>query len=66
MQEERKLLRPRDGAMIGGVCAAFARYFGIDATLVRILWVLLVLAVGTGLLAYVVCWILIPLEDTRA
>ena len=63
MDEGKKLLRPRDGRMAGGVCAAFARYFGIDATLIRLVWVLLVLLAGTGILAYVICWIVIPEED---
>lgn len=62
MNAEKRLLRPKDGAVIGGVCAAFARYFGIDATIVRLLWVLAVCLGGTGLLAYVVCWIVIPRE----
>lgn len=63
MDEGKKLLRPRDGRMVGGVCAAIARYFGIDATLVRVAWVLLVLLGGTGILAYAICWIVIPEED---
>jgi phage shock protein C len=64
METEKKLLRPRDGIMIGGVCAAFARFFGVDVTLVRIGWVVLVLLLGTGILAYLICWVVIPQEDT--
>ena len=64
MSTEKKLLRPRDGAMIGGVCAAFARYFGLDVTVVRLLAVLLLLlGVGSPILVYLVCWIVIPQED---
>jgi len=48
---------------IAGVCAAFAESFGLDATLVRIIWVCCVLFAGTGLLAYIVCWLVIPKED---
>ena len=62
MDDQRKLLRPRDGAMIGGVCAAFARFFGVDVTLIRVLWVLAVCLAGTGLLAYLICWVVIPRE----
>ena len=58
-----KLVRPKDGAMIGGVCAGVARYFGLDATLIRVIWVLVVCIGGVGLLAYVICWIVIPLES---
>jgi len=48
---------------IAGVCAAFANFFDLDATLIRIVWLLVVLLGGTGLLAYLVCWILIPNEE---
>ncbi len=48
--------------MLGGVCASFARYFGVDATLIRVLWAMALPVFGTGLLAYIICWILIPEE----
>jgi phage shock protein PspC (stress-responsive transcriptional regulator) len=38
----------------------------MDVTLVRVLWLITVLCVGTGVLAYIVCWIVMPLEDTQA
>ena len=63
MEVEKKLVRPKDGAMIGGVCAGVARYFGLDATLIRVIWVLVVCIGGVGLLAYVICWIVIPGES---
>lgn len=63
MEEEKKLIRPKDGAMIGGVCAGVGRYFGLDATLIRVAWVLMVCLGGAGLLAYVICWIVIPRES---
>jgi len=50
---------------IAGVCGGFANYFGMDVTLVRVLWLLTVLCVGTGILAYIVCWIIMPVEDTQ-
>lgn len=62
MNNEKKLLRPKDGAVLGGVCAAFARFFGIDVTVVRLVWVLAVCLAGTGLIAYLICWIVIPKE----
>jgi phage shock protein C len=45
---------------IGGVCAAFARYLDLNITIVRILWLAAVFFAGTGLLAYIVCWIVLP------
>lgn len=62
MSEAKKLLRPRDGRMIGGVCAAFARHFGVDVSLIRIAWALLAVAFGTGVIAYLICWLVIPEE----
>jgi phage shock protein C len=45
---------------IAGVCGGVAEYLGIDATIVRIIWLVLVLFYGVGLLAYIICWILFP------
>lgn len=64
MDSEKKLLRPRDGAMIGGVCAGVARWLGLDATLVRLAWVIMVVLFGTGILVYFICWVVIPQEDS--
>jgi phage shock protein PspC (stress-responsive transcriptional regulator) len=48
--------------MIGGVCGGLGDYFDIDPTLVRILAVSAVLFAGTGVLAYIIGWIIIPQE----
>lgn len=56
----KKLYRSRSDAMIGGVCAGIAEYFDIDPTLVRLVWAILILVYGTGFLAYLVAWIIIP------
>jgi phage shock protein C len=49
--------------MIGGVAAAFANYLNVDVTLVRIVWVILLLPGGLpGFLPYIICWIMIPAE----
>ena len=45
---------------IGGVCGGLAEYFGIDSLLVRLAFVVLVLGYGTGLLAYLLLWLLAP------
>jgi phage shock protein PspC (stress-responsive transcriptional regulator) len=54
------LSRPRQGRMIAGVCAGLARRFGLDPTLVRVLFVLSVLLPGPQVLAYIVLWIVMP------
>lgn len=59
---QRRLFRPRAERKIAGVCAGIAHYFDLDVTLIRVIWVLIVLLGGTGLLAYLICWIAIPNE----
>jgi phage shock protein C len=57
----RALSRSREGAKIAGVCAGVARYFGLEVSLVRILWIVLTIyPPGVGLLAYIICWIVMP------
>ena len=59
---EKKLYRSKSEKKLAGVCGGIAKYFGIDATLVRLLWALAVVCVGFGLLAYIVCAFVIPEE----
>jgi len=61
MNEIKKLKRSSN-KMIAGVCAGIAEYFEIDTNLVRILWVLFTCFGGAGLVAYIVCMILMPNE----
>ncbi len=56
----KKLYRSRQDRVFAGVCGGIGEYFDIDSSLVRILWVLLILGGGTGLLAYIICAIIIP------
>lgn len=58
-----RLTRPRDDRVIAGVCGGVGRYFGVDPVLVRVATVVFVLLAGTGLLAYLIAWIVIPEED---
>ena len=55
-----KRLYKSNDKKIAGVCAGLAEYFDIDPTIVRILWVILALAAGTGILAYLICAIIMP------
>ena len=59
----RQLIRPRAGRKVAGVAAAFAAYFQIDVTLVRVLWLLAeVFTIPLAIVAYIVAWIVIPEE----
>lgn len=56
----KKLYRDENNRVIGGVCAGIANHFGIEARLVRILFVIIALIFGSGLLAYIVLWAALP------
>lgn len=58
------LVRPREGAMLAGVCAGLARWIGWDVTLVRLLYILVsvVSAAVPGVLIYVILWVVMPRE----
>ena len=61
------LVRPREGRVLGGVCAGLARRFGIAPWTARILFVLLLMVVpGSQILIYPVLWILMPSEEAVA
>ncbi|HET6859761.1 MAG TPA: PspC domain-containing protein [Streptomyces sp.] len=58
------LARPRDGRMIGGVCAALARRFGTSATTMRVIFLVSCLLPGPQFLIYLGLWIFLPAEKT--
>ena len=57
-----QMLRPRQGRVIAGVCAAFALHFGWDVTLLRVLVAVITFLTGIvlGVVAYLVAWLIIP------
>lgn len=59
----KKLLRPREGRVIAGVCKALADYFSIDVVFIRLVFALLLLPGGLpGFIPYLLGWIIIPSE----
>ena len=58
----KKLYKSNENKMIEGVCGGIAEFFGIDATLVRLGWVLFCALGGSGFLAYIIAAVLIPRE----
>jgi phage shock protein C len=58
-----RLTRSRTDRMIAGVCGGFATYSGIDANIVRLVMVLLAVFGGSGVLLYLVAWVLVPEEQ---
>jgi len=59
-EKVKRLYRSGKEKILGGVCGGLAEYFNVDPTIVRFLWVLFILGFGTGLLAYIIAWIIIP------
>ena len=60
METSKKLYRVKDKEVFGGVCAGLAEYFNIDVVLVRVIFVLLALFGGGGVLIYIILWIAVP------
>ena len=59
---QKRLYKSQTDKKICGVCGGIAEYFGIDSTLVRLIWALLIFCAGTGLLAYIVAALVLPEE----
>src|SRR5712671_3829155 len=61
----KRLMRPRAGRKIAGVCAGMAHYLDLDVPLVRLIWVLITLLSGVfpGVIVYAVGWVLMPGEQ---
>ena len=58
--KEKRLMRSTNERMFAGVAGGLAEYFSIDPTLVRLIFVILALAGGPGLLAYLILWLVMP------
>lgn len=66
----KKLYRSNNDKMIAGVCGGLAEYFEIDSTLVRLLFLALLIFGGGGILIYIIMWIVVPkkpyiINDTK-
>ena len=62
MDPARKLYRSKTNRKLAGVCGGLGEYFNVDATLIRVLFVLLAVLGGSGLVLYLAMWILVPKE----
>ena len=60
VEQPRRLMRSRDDRVLGGVAGGLGAYLGIDPVIVRLVFVVLALAGGGGILAYIIAWIVIP------
>lgn len=60
----KRLYKSQTNKMICGVCGGVAEYLNVDPTIIRLIWAVLILAVGTGLLAYILAAIIMPEDPT--
>ncbi|KOF55642.1 phage-shock protein [Clostridium sp. DMHC 10] len=56
----KKLYLSNDDKKICGVCGGIAEYFDVDSTIVRVLWILFIMAGGSGIIGYIICALVIP------
>ena len=57
----KRLYRTKEkDSILGGVCGGIGDYFNVDPVLIRLVWVLFFFAWGTGVIAYLIAWIIIP------
>lgn len=64
-KQTKKVYRLKDDYIIAGVCSGLAQYFQVDATLMRVIFVLLLIGGGSGFLIYLVLWLIIPKEGGK-
>jgi phage shock protein PspC (stress-responsive transcriptional regulator) len=65
METTKRLYRSKTDKIIGGVCGGIANYFNIDPVIVRLLCVALLLINGISLIAYIITWIVMPMEKLK-
>jgi len=58
--ESKKLYRSQKEKMVGGVCGGLGEFLGVDPTLVRLAFVLLTIFGGSGILIYIIMWLIVP------
>lgn len=62
----RKIYRDPDDKVLGGVCSGIGYYFGIDPIWIRLIFIILLVGFGTGVLLYIILWIIIPMANTAS
>lgn len=60
MNATKRLCRSRQNRTLAGVCGGIAEFLGWDPTVVRVLWIVLTLVGGSGILLYLIFWLVMP------
>ena len=58
--EMKRLFRSRTNRILGGVCGGIGEYMNADPTVIRVIFIIVALAFGTGVLFYIIAWLVIP------
>lgn len=61
-----QFIRPKEGRIIGGVCAGLADYFNIDVVIIRLIFVVMLVSGGAGAVVYIILLIVMPEEDGKS
>jgi phage shock protein C len=61
----KRLYRSRKDRIVAGVCGGIGEYFAVDPNIIRIIWLLVGLT-GTGIIAYILAWVIIPEEPPES
>ena len=61
----KNLYRSHTNYKIAGVCGGIAEYLGIDATLIRLAWIFATFLGGSGIIAYIICWVVMPVRNNN-
>lgn len=56
----KRLYRSGKERILGGVCGGLAEYFNVDPVIIRLIWAAAVLFYGSGILLYIIAWVIIP------
>ena len=64
--EAKRLYRSRKDKILAGICGGVGKYLDIDPIIIRLIFIVLLLTVGSGILIYLIAWIIIPLEPEDA
>lgn len=61
--QPKKLTRSSTNKVLGGVCGGIGEYFSVDPVVVRVGWIIFSLCGGSGILAYLIAWVIIPADN---
>ena len=59
-EKMKKLYRSTQNKVLAGVCGGIGEYLDVDPVIIRLLWLLFALGMGTGIIVYIIAWLIIP------